>query len=175
VYDFDFFSVDGYDVLQYRAGSGADASLEPEIQTVFFDLSGNYTFSGCSSVIPVQGGLNVTDPLTLCGEVYGTYSQHPYLLFELNTNNATTLVRTSESEYVFTDDALSFSMYFTNLNSTLADPLMISALTQRNVPNVLKVCSHELARGEVLVPLGFFLNALTNYAKYIDHPSLYFL
>ena len=66
-------------------------------------------------------------------------------------------------------------MYFTNVNSTLADPLMISALTLRNVPNVLEVCSYELARGEVLGPLGFFLNAWTNYATYIDHPSLFFL
>ena len=84
-------------------------------------------------------------------------------------------MRTSQSEYTFSNDAPSFSIYFANPNSTLTDLLMISALTERNVPNVLKVCSRELARGEVLGPLGFFLDALEVFAMYIDHPSLYFL
>lgn len=191
VYDFDFFSIPGYKVLRYRTpnksiinASASESQIAgPEIQTMFFDLYGWHTFLGCSSVVPNVG--NVTDPEDVCADVYGMYVQNPYLFLSINGTQGSSsssggggeemFVRTVQSEYTYSDDAPSFTVQYANADESLTERLLLrSALTDRDNPNILKVCSNEEAKGQVLATLGFFLDALEDFAVYIGHPSLYF-
>jgi hypothetical protein len=178
VYDFDFINVPGYKLLQYRPVDTTTLSKEPWIKTMFLDMSQNKIF-GCSSTFS-QASIQdlLANPEATCSDATGTYDKNPYLTFSVSTASPPTSIftRTEAREYAFSDDAPSFSLRFAKPDGSLTDrTLLRSAVTKRNHPNVLKVCSNAAASAVVLGPLSLFTDALNQFTLAMDRPRVYFL
>jgi hypothetical protein len=145
---------------------------------MFLDMSQN-KFFGCPSTFS-QASIQdlLTNPEAICSDATGTYDENPYLTFSVSTASPPTRIftRTEAREYAFSDDAPSFSLRFANPDGSLTDrTLLRSAVTKRNSPNELKVCSNAAASAEVLGPLSLFTDALNQFTLSIDRPRVYFL
>ena len=179
VYDFDFFGVHGYKVLQYRPVDNATLSqeFEPSIKTMLLDMT-HHRFFGCSSNFSMASLLNMTEPETICSDTSGAYSENPYLFLSISTTSPSrsTFLRTERTEYGgnYADGAPSFILHYATADGNLTDTILLrSALTKLNFATVLKVCSSEMASIETLSSLSIFMHALNQYAAYLDHPRLF--
>jgi hypothetical protein len=177
-YDFDFVNLPGYKLLQHRPVDTSTLFEEPWIKTMFLDMSQNKIF-GCQSTIS-QASIQdlLVNPEATCLDATGTYDKNPYLTFSTSTTSPPTTIftRAEAREYAFSDGAPSFSLRFANPDGNLTDRnLLRSAVTKRNSPSILKVCSNAGASAEVLGPLGLFMDALNQFTLQIDRPRVYFL
>jgi hypothetical protein len=146
--------------------------LEPSIKTMFVDLTA-HNFFGCSSSFTeasIQN--NLTNPEAVCSDTSGSYIQSPYLLFSVSDASppTTTFLRTEVPEYAYVGGAPSFSLNFANPDGSLTDrTLLLSAVTKRNSPNMLAVCSNSVASAEVLGPVcSWTLWTSTQYLSIIQ-------
>jgi len=180
IYDFAFFSVSDYKIIDYRPINNLTLpkELAPSVKTVFLNMS-QRNFSACSSTF---NDTTLRDPnlhpVLICSDVLGSYNENPYLNFTITTSSSLTRLQLEEKEYRFIIDAPAFSLRFINIDGspvdTKAQALLRSALTKRNSPGTLKVCYNaEAASAEALGPLGVFMDALIEHAIYISRDRLY--
>ena len=152
IFDYIFSNEPGSDlkVLRYHAvdNSTLPQELVPSIKTMFLDMS-QRKFFGCSSTV-VDASLqeNITQLEANCSDALGTYTKNP-LSFSITGSipGPPTLLRldSSSDQYSFPNDAPSFNLLYANADGSLTDRIaLISALTKRNSPTTLKVCSNIL-------------------------------
>jgi len=179
-YDYDFWHLANTNIslLKYRPVENIALSheLEPSIKTLF--LQTNYSkFFGCSKNFSDTSprDLTASNPEEICSDVSGTYTENPFLFFNISTappsNN--TYLTTQALEYAFGDDSPAFVLRYANPDGSITGKFLLgSAITQRNHHNVLKVCSFKAASAETLGPLAFFMPYLIDYAVYIARPRV---
>jgi hypothetical protein len=164
----------------------------PDVRTLVLDTA-RRRFIGCSagfkelitsSANATQAGIGIDDfrVLTSCSEGEGTYKNDPYLQFAINDNSTSSVYIQAESkEWAYIDDAPSFSLLkHTNITSGASEELtehaiwLRSALTKRNHPTILKVCSNAIdASVATLGPLGVVVGALNRFSIFISRPRIF--
>ena len=145
------------------------------------DLSEDILGSARNVTATTFGGIAIS--LTSCTEGSGTYETSPYLRFAIRypTSNpsSTVYLRAESKEWAFFNDAPAVALRYAESASTTSRDLsrhprpLVTALTKRNHPAVLKVCAEDVELGaEVLGPLGVVMDALNRFAVYISRPRV---
>jgi hypothetical protein len=147
LYDFVFFNISDYKVIEYRPiyGRTLPQDVEPTTKTVFIDVT-HSRFFACSSTFDGSTVLQKPEfrPDTVCSEALGTYNENPYLFFTIETASppSRTYIRSESKQYSFADDAPAVSLKYADASGNLNDTIVLrTALTKRNSHTTLKVCS----------------------------------
>ena len=83
-------------------------------------------------------------------------------------------VRPVDKEWLYPNDAPSFTLHEVRPNGQLGDMIMTSAVTRRDHPEALKICLQAPAPTlDVIVPLGLALWAEDRYATFCYAPRVY--
>ncbi len=172
IYDFEFFSVSEYKIINYRPINNLTLpkELEPSVKTVFLNMS-QRNFSACSSTF---NDTTLRDPnlhpVLMCSDVLGSYNESPYLNFAISTFSSLTRLQLEEKEYRFIIDAPAFSLRFSNFDGSLTDTTLLrSALTKRNTPSTLKACYNaEAASANVLGPVSSWMRWMSTRLIFLE-------
>ncbi len=177
LYDFVFFNISDYKVIEYRPIDGRTLSqdVEPTIKTVFFDVTHSRFFACSSTFDGTVLHKPEFQPDAVCSEALGTYNENPYLFFTIETASppSRTYIGSESKQYSFADDAPAVSLKYADALGNLTDTIVLrTALTKRNSHTTLKVCSDaKLVTADFL---GIMV-ALNKFAIYINRPSVYSL
>jgi hypothetical protein len=201
MYEFKFYTPDesnpSIQVLEYledpdlKTPNTTSVRIPPTLKTVILDRA-RKTFVGCSAQFSdlLRSSANSTlgQPvldMARCSEGGGTYEKTPYLHFSINNSTSDpasmVYIQAQSKEWAYDNDAPSFSLLryirdprTTSKDSTEPTVLLRSALTKRNYPSVLKVCSNEVdASLEVLGPLSVVMGALNRFSVFISRPRIF--
>lgn len=177
VYDFTFFNVSDYKVFEYRPRSDISLpeELKPPIQTVILDMS-LQRFHACPSMFNDTTWKDPNfQPAHSCPDVLGEYNETPYLNFSISTSSSLTFLRAKDKEYDYVVDAPAFAIYYSSPEGNLSNRVLLySAVTGRNKPSILKVCSTaKVASAEVIGPLSVIMVALNQHSLYISRARIY--
>ena len=164
----------------------------PDVKTLVLDTA-QRSFVGCSlgfkelisiSANVTQAGIGIESlrALTHCAEGEGTYKADPYLQFNISNNSTSRMhIQAESKEWAYLDDAPSFSLQnYVNTTSPTSEEStermiwLRSALTKRNHPTILKVCSNEGAISvATLGPLSVVMGALNRFSIFISRPRIF--
>lgn len=201
LHDFKFYPPEGDSkshlrILEYLEPSQSPLSTlaisSPAVKALILDTE-RRRFIGCPA--PLEGLVEFDANTTARHESFyryaerctmggGTFEKQPYLRFAINpssagSGNSTVYLHAESREWAYPDDAPSVSLRYTGGTSATPADLaksriaLRSALTKRNNPTILKMCSNEVHISlETLAPLGVIMGALNRFSVFISRPRV---
>lgn len=136
------------------------------VQSVMYDLDKSTLSATCTTTDSSGDSI---------GCLRGTFALDAFA-FYLNDSrvNTETILRPTDREWMYSDDAPSFTLHYVQKDGQLGSVVMQSAVTKRNHCELLKICLQVPAPTlDVIVPLGLALWAEDHYATYCNTPRLY--
>ena len=141
------------------------AELLPLVRSVSYDPEKSTMSATC---------LAANDSSTNASECMLGHFVRDNLSISLNDTRVNTeiQVRPVDKEWLYSNDAPSFTLHYVKPNGQLGDMIMETAVTQRNHCEILKICLQASTPTlEVIAPLGLALWAEDRYATYCYSPK----
>ncbi|KAJ3525873.1 hypothetical protein NMY22_g10395 [Coprinellus aureogranulatus] len=174
------------------ASDGSSIIPAPTTKALVLNLA-QRKFAGCAtrlsdvlgdlSLNTTTGRDNLHHSLESCTDGGGTFEKQPYLRFAIthsnSITNSTVYLRAESEEWAYPNDAPSFILKFddvpglSSVDLSLRPTSLRTALTKRNHPTILKMCSNKVdVTVDTLGPLSVAMEAMNRFAVFISRPRV---